>query len=409
MIDTDFAGSVQQVLQEICIDARIFLAGIGRPWRQRRNVSQRLVRYDRYGLRLFRFLGLRLFLAGLGFWWLELQGFRHFDSLRLCGWHFTRFSRRLVDDAEFLFGFGREFCRHGLGVDVRLGNDFGSRRFDRGQISGVQGVNPFLEVLGGRDLLAGDHHVAHAVQFVDTTLQQIIYLRIRRNLVVVDIDQERLEFVTQVTHRQDAGHARAALERVQVAFELLHVLARRPVLCPFAQRLVRRLQEFSGLLGKNRCNLGVVFGFLSRRVCSFVELFHGDGRHRLCLIGRWFDLVRQIPQVFDQYREILARAIGLVDVADNRVDRRSRGAQDLDRRFRKSCFHLVDVAHVTIKRARDSHTPVDIGHVRAAVQCMAGTVQLVGYMKRGLVSLAGIQVIIDDRQVNRCFLGENIE
>ena len=102
-------------------------------------------------------------------------------------------------------------------------------------------LNSLHQVGGGPDDLVRDNQVAHAMQFVDTSLQQILDCRRSFYATVVDRNQQSFDFVTQVSHSRNAGHACATFERMKVAFQLVHRL-RRTFLDPFHQRLVCRLE-----------------------------------------------------------------------------------------------------------------------------------------------------------------------
>ena len=91
---------------------------------------------------------------------------------------------------------------------------------------------------------AGNHHVAHPVQFVDAVLEKFFHTLARSHTAFVNRYEQGFEFVAEVAHGLDAGHAGAALERMQVPLEFLYRLPCALVLHPEAERLVGRFEEF---------------------------------------------------------------------------------------------------------------------------------------------------------------------
>ena len=233
--------------------------GLGDGLRNRDGLGLRLgLRFRlRLGLRLglrFRFrLGLRLgfrYWLGLGlrFWFrfrfrLRLGlglGFRYGPGLGR-----TRRSafRPLIRRATFLANLGQfveqrridDDHRHGVfGLEREFrGTRFFHPRVVRRQLD-VRVVGDLESCVGllyaidqprdGAHGLARDDQIAHAVQLVDAALQQVLDRGRCLDAPVADRNQQCLDIVAQAPHCLDARHARTALERVQVALELLHGL-----------------------------------------------------------------------------------------------------------------------------------------------------------------------------------------
>ena len=140
--------------------------------------------------------------------------------------------RRVDDDhADGIFWLDRKLS--GLGffnVLVRWGRLYG------GIICHFKAriclLNTPLKSRGRRHRLTGNDGITHAMQFVHTLLQQVVHRPGRFNALAIDRDQQGFNFVTQVTHRGDAGHSRAALQRMQMALQFFHRFFGRLVLAP---------------------------------------------------------------------------------------------------------------------------------------------------------------------------------
>ena len=156
----------------------------------------------------------------------------------------------LVDDdhADRVFRLRGKFlrCRRDLVAAT------GQRPFagigDRRVAARTQGADPVLEIGRRAHGLACRDVVAHAMQFVDALLQELVDARRHVDSTVVDADEQRLELVAQVPHGGNARHARTALQRVQVTLQLLEVLARPALAAPGGERPVGRLEELGGFL-----------------------------------------------------------------------------------------------------------------------------------------------------------------
>ena len=119
--------------------------------------------------------------------------------------------------------------------------------------------------------------------------------------------------------------------------------------------------------------------------------------------------IRQPYQVLDQCRVVRTLLVGLVDIADDRRDRFRGCPQRVDAGLLEADLVIIDPSNESIQRARDRHAPLDVGHVGAAVQGMAGTIQLVGDFKRRRLAVAGLQVVDDDLEMPGGFFCEYIE
>ena len=83
-----------------------------------------------------------------------------------------------------------------------------------------------------------------------------------RDHSVIDLQDERLEFMAEIAHRRDARHAGAALERVQRPLQFGDMLLIGALLVPGVERRVRGFEEFRGLLAEDGGDL------LRRSRCS---------------------------------------------------------------------------------------------------------------------------------------------
>ena len=82
------------------------------------------------------------------------------------------------------------------------------------------------------------------MQFIDAVLEQFFHTLAGSHAAFVNRYEQGFEFVTEVAHCRNAGHAGAALERMQVPLQFLHRLPCALVLCPEDERLVGRFEEF---------------------------------------------------------------------------------------------------------------------------------------------------------------------
>ena len=262
------------------------------------------------------------------------------------------------------------------------------------------------------DGLARDDRVSHAVQFVDTPLQQLVDSLSHPNTSFIERDQQRLDLVAQVAHRRDTGHASTALERMQVPLEFVHRLG-RTFLHPVDQCLVGRFQQLGRFFREDGGDLGVVLGLFGDR------LVHGHFRNRLRLRLRLYFRFRsrhlcrahrvgKLGQVFDQGRVICALAFRVVDVPDDCCDCACRRPEGVESGGLESHLVVVNTAHEAVERGSDGHATLDVRHVGTTVQRMAGAMQLVGDIEGWLESFACRQVIRNDLEVTRGFLREDI-
>ena len=75
----------------------------------------------------------------------------------------------------------------------------------------------------------------------------------------------------------------------------------------------------------------------------------------------------------------------------------------------KTDFVIIDASNKAIERACYGNTTLDIRHVRAAVQCVAGTMQFVRNIKRWLMPFACLEIISDDLHMTGRLLREDIQ
>ena len=101
---------------------------------------------------------------------------------------------------------------------------------------------PLFERAVGGYRFTGHHAVAHAVQLVDGLPQHAVDCRVRLDAPVLHRPQQGFELVTEIPHRGNTGHARAAFQGVQMALELLERGPAAVIGGPFAKGFVRRLQ-----------------------------------------------------------------------------------------------------------------------------------------------------------------------
>ena len=85
--------------------------------------------------------------------------------------------------------------------------------------------------------------------------------------------------MAQVTHRPDAGHARATLERVQYALQFGDAHAIRAVAAPAAERGLGLLEKLGGLLAEDRGDVCVESGLRALVVPTDPRRFVLDRLH----------------------------------------------------------------------------------------------------------------------------------
>ena len=132
-----------------------------------------------------------------------------------------------------------------------------------------------------RRVLALGDAVAHARELVDARLQRGERAIVRLDQAELDVADRGLELVAQVAHRAHAGHARTALQRVQRPLQRIErgrVVARSG---PAVQGRLDRLEQLGGLLGEDRRDLRVE-GFVGG-----VAVVRRGGRRRDRSLGLW--------------------------------------------------------------------------------------------------------------------------
>ena len=251
------------------------------------------------------------------------------------------------------------------------------------------------------------------MQLVDAALQQILYRRCCLDAPVADRNQQRLDVVAQAAHGLDTRHARAALERVQVAFEFLHGL-RAAFLDPGQQRLVRGFQQFGGFFRENRRDFGIVFGVLGLlRLRRALRLGRPGRLRRRCrrAPGRriaGLNRVGQLVDVLDQARVIGAIAIWRVDVVDDRRDRTRGRAHRIEARLLEADLVVVYPSYEAIQCGGNGNAALDVRHVGAAVQRVTGAMQFVRDIEWRPMALAGREVVGDDLDVPGSLLRKDV-
>ena len=314
---------------------------------------------------------------------------------------------------------------------------------------------------GGGRQRACAHHIAHARQFIETGLHDGVRVVVGRHGARVDLDDQRFQLVAQVAHRLDARHARAALERVQLALQFRDPLLVAPVVIPGGQRDLRGLEQLGGLLAVDVGDL--VIEFLGRRLSDLeigdlglrignraaavggppgfragepecrsgargFRLRQDPVRRRLDHRGRLrqfrnahrrtgvggrhaefrVDFRVEPPQPREQRRLVDEERRGLVDVRHDVFDRADRIRERRQPGVGQAVPAVENLAHEMIQRLGDADAVVGFRHLRAAAQGVDGAIhglrQMVG---RGLAR-ALAQVLADLRQMARGLLAVDV-
>ena len=119
--------------------------------------------------------------------------------------------------------------------------------------------------------------------------------------------------------------------------------------------------------------------------------------------------IGQVCEMIDQRTVIGALPVRLVDVRDDRLDGPRRSLESIEPRRFETNLVIVDTANEAVECTRNRDTAFDVGHVRAAVQRMTGTVQLVGDGIRRAVAVAGGEVVRDDPEVSGRLFRKDVE
>ena len=98
----------------------------------------------------------------------------------------------------------------------------------------------------------------------------------------------------------------------------------------------------------------------------------------------------------------------VVDIPDDRIDGARRRTQRIEPRFLEANLVIVDVTHETVQCGGHCNTSIDVRHIGAAMQCVAGAVQFVGNVERRCVSFASLEVVRDDLEVACRLLREDV-
>ena len=113
--------------------------------------------------------------------------------------------------------------------------------------------------------------------------------------------------------------------------------------------------------------------------------------------------------MLDQDGVVGSTPFRLVDIPDYRLDRLGRGLQRRDARLLEADLVVINAAHEAIHRSGNGDAPLDIGHIGAAVQRVAGAIEFFRYREGWPTTIACGDVIAYVLQVTGCLLGEDVE
>jgi len=133
------------------------------------------------------------------------------------------------------------------------------------------------EIHGCLDATASVDRVTHQLQAIEPALHEIDGGGDRLALAAGDAREQRLDGVREIAHGHDPGHARAALQRVQVALQR-HDGGRVAVLTYGLQRGLGLIENLGSFLRENSRNLGIERG--RWRSSSGLGGGRGGGRSR---------------------------------------------------------------------------------------------------------------------------------
>ncbi len=130
-------------------------------------------------------------------------------------------------------------------------------------------MNSGDETVSRGHAFAGANGFAHASQLIERCLREAERAVVGRHDTAVDLHEQRFELVAQIAHGNEACHARAALERVQRAFQRDQSIDAAAVFVPLGERTLRLIDEFHGLISKDAGDFLVevrlhVFGHVDR-------------------------------------------------------------------------------------------------------------------------------------------------
>ncbi len=111
----------------------------------------------------------------------------------------------------------------------------------------------------------------------------------------------------------------------------------------------------------------------------------------------------------DQSGKIGTLTIRLVDIVDDLEDCVGGPAKEIQGIGLEPFRLFVDAPYPAIQRPCDGHATLDIGHVRAAVECMTGAVEFVRHLEGRIFALAGLYIVADDLHVASCLFRKDVE
>ena len=108
--------------------------------------------------------------------------------------------------------------------------------------------------------------------------------------------------------------------------------------------------------------------------------------------------------MFDKQGKVGAVAVSLIDIVDDRLNRLGGGEKRVGARRLKTDLVVIDAPDEAVQRSSHRDATVDFCHIRAAVQRVAGTIQLVSNMKRRAMPLTRLKIVVNDLEMARGFL-----
>ena len=127
---------------------------------------------------------------------------------------------------------------------------------------------------------------ADAREFVERRLRKTEGAVIGFHDAAVDLHEQRFDFVGQVAHRDQAGHACTALERVQRTLQRDETVDAAAIFIPLGERALRLLDELDRFVGEIAGDLRIeirehIFGHVrDRRGCGGRYRRKGSGGSR---------------------------------------------------------------------------------------------------------------------------------
>ena len=265
----------------------------------------------------------------------------------------------------------------------RVGRRWNLSRLRRGTRALTRRLDePCHERTSRMDGLAGRDRVPHLVELIYAPLHEARRCRIRSHASTRHLRKQRLERVAQVPHRRDAGHARAALERMQEPLQLEKPLRLGRGRLDIAERSFGLIEELRGFLGKDCGDLGIVArrGLVFRPPLLFGEK-SSRGSMRLGHDGK-------VGEPRDE------RNVGIdFRAGGDRIGHSGKRSRDLMkqlhgvRRERRARFVVGRQVH--LERSSELHDCAAVRHTRAAEQRMSGAIERLCHFRRRIVRREG--------------------